>query len=183
MSASLVCGAALAFVLVQLAGCADPNVRDRWARDYRIAPDPAPTPVVPVRPGPTSDSPPRKQAETARPDPKSTDDARGTRLDVGRSTVSPRSVSPGGSLVLSVQYTVITANAGASTKITETHALVIDNEPVELRRQEVVRTQGTHTANAKVTLPSTLSTGNYTVVTTISDGKINKTVKTSFAVN
>lgn len=183
MSASFVGGVALAFVLVQLGGCADPNLRDRWARDYRVTPEPAPTPVVPVRPGPASDSPPRKQAETARPDPKSTDDVRGTRLDVGRSIVSPRSVSPGGSLVLSVQYTVLAANAGASTKITETHAIVIDNEPVELRRQEVVRTQGTHTANAKVTLPGTLSTGNYTLVTTISDGKINKTVKTSFAVN
>ncbi|TMQ75485.1 hypothetical protein ACCUM_1229 [Candidatus Accumulibacter phosphatis] len=82
-----------------------------------------------------------------------------------------------------MQYTVFTANESASTKISETHALVIDNESVELRRQEVVRTQGSYTATAKVTLPATLSTGNYTLVTTISDGKVNKTVKTSFAVN
>jgi uncharacterized protein (DUF1778 family) len=80
---------------------------------------------------------------------------------------------------MSMPYTVLTTNAGATVKITETHTLVIDNEPIELRRQEVVRRHGTHTATAKVTLPSTLSAGNYTLVATISDGKINKSEKAS----
>lgn len=175
MNASFVYRLALAFVLVPLGGCADPNIRDRWVRDYRVPPERAPTPVAPVRP---TDRP----ADTVRPEPKPGDGARGTSLEVGRSTISPRNVSPGGSLVVSVPYTVLTTNAGATVKITETHTLVIDNEPVELRRQEVVRRQGTHTATAKVTLPSTLAAGNYTLVATISDGKINKSEKASFAV-
>ena len=84
---------------------------------------------------------------------------------------------------MSVPYTVLTTNAGTAVKITETHALVIDNEPVELRRQELVRMQGTYHATAKVTLPSTLPQGSYTLVTTISDGKTSKTSKTTFVVN
>jgi hypothetical protein len=175
MNASFAYRLALAFVLVPLGGCADPNIRDRWVRDYRVPPERAPTPVAPVRP---TDRP----ADTVRPEPKPGDGARGTSLEVGRSTISPRNVSPGGSIVMSMPYTVLTTNAGATVKITETHTLVIDNEPIELRRQEVVRRHGTHTATAKVTLPSTLSAGNYTLVATISDGKINKSEKASFAV-
>jgi hypothetical protein len=50
MNASFVYRLALAFVLVPLGGCADPNIRDRWVRDYRVPPERAPTPVAPVRP-------------------------------------------------------------------------------------------------------------------------------------
>ena len=174
MNASFVYRLALAFVLVPLGGCADPNIRDRWVRDYRASPEPTSTTVTLVR----SD----RSADTARQESKPGDGARGTGLEVGRSTITPRNVSPGGSLVVSLPYTVLTTSAGTNVKITETHALVIDNEPVELRRQEIVRRQGTHTATAKVTLPSALSSGNYTLVTTISDGKINKSEKASFAV-
>ena len=163
----------LALVFVQFVGCADPNTRDRWARDYRVTPAPAVNAVPPSE---------GLQQKPVRSDGKVSDDARGTYFEVGRSTVSPRSVAPGGSLVLSVQYSVQTTNGGAPVRLTEAHALIVDNEPVELRRQELVRTKGTHTATAKVTLPGTLSTGNYTLVTTISDGKISKTAKTTFAV-
>jgi len=148
----------LAFVLAQLAGCAEPIIRDSRVMDYRVSPPPA------------------------RPDEKPSHDARGVGFEVGRATVSPPNVSPGGSLVLRVPYSLSTPNAGIGVKITETHVLIIEGEPVELRRQQLVRTHGQHNATAKVTLPDTLSTGSYALITTISDGKITKTAKTTVIV-
>lgn len=55
-------------------------------------------------------------------------------------------------------------------------------DSVDLGRRESVRPQGTHTSTAKVSMPKDLPKGNYTLVTTISDGKMTKTAKSPFAV-
>jgi hypothetical protein len=50
MNASFAYRLALAFVLLPLGGCADPNIRDRWVRDYRVPPERAPNAGGPCSP-------------------------------------------------------------------------------------------------------------------------------------
>jgi len=109
-------------------------------------------------------------------------DDRGNRRVVEAATVAPQAVSRGGTFESTVQYTTLSPNNAEQVKLTEVRTLVSDQETVDLGRREVVRPQGTHTSTAKVSLPKDLPKGNYTLVTTISDGRDTKTAKTPFAV-
>ena len=109
-------------------------------------------------------------------------DDRGNKLVVEGAAVAPQAVSRGGTFESSVQYTTLSPNNQDQVKLTEVRTLVGDQETVDLGTREVVRPQGTHTSTAKVSLPKDLPKGNYTLVTTISDGKDTKTAKTPFAV-
>ena len=109
-------------------------------------------------------------------------DDRGNKLVVEAATVAPQAVSRGGTFESTVQYTTLSPNNAEQVKLTEVRTLVSDQETVDLGRREVVRPQGTHTSTAKVSLPKDLPKGNYTLVTTISDGRDTKTAKTPFAV-
>ena len=109
-------------------------------------------------------------------------DDRGNKLVVESATVAPQAVSRGGTFESIVQYTTLSPNNEDQVKLTEVRTLVSAQETIDLGRREVVRPQGTHTSTAKVSLPKDLPKGNYTLVTTISDGKDTKTAKTPFAV-
>ena len=119
------------------------------------------------------------RAEAAR---KYNYDDRGNKLVVEAASVAPQAVSRGGTFESTVQYTTLSPNNAEQVKLTEVRTLVSDQETVDLGRREVVRPQGTHTSTAKVSLPKDLPKGNYTLVTTISDGRDTKTAKTPFAV-
>lgn len=107
---------------------------------------------------------------------------RGNKLVVESAAVAPQAVSRGGAFESTVQYTTLSPNSEEQVKLTEVRTLVGEQETVDLGRREVVRPQGTHTSTAKVSLPKDLPKGNYTLVTSISDGKDTKTAKTPFAV-
>ncbi|MBL0354212.1 MAG: YMGG-like glycine zipper-containing protein [Candidatus Dechloromonas phosphoritropha] len=109
-------------------------------------------------------------------------DDRGNKLVVESAAVAPQAVSRGGTFESTVQYTTLSPNIEEQVKLTEVRTLVSAQETIDLGRREVVRPQGTHTSTAKVSLPKDLPKGNYTLVTTISDGKNTKTAKTPFAV-
>jgi hypothetical protein len=109
-------------------------------------------------------------------------DNRGNKLVVESAAVAPQSVARGGTFDTTVQYTALSPNDAEQVKLTEVRTLVSEQETIDLGRREVVRPQGTHTSTAKVSLPKDLPKGNYTLVTTISDGKDTKTAKTPFAV-
>lgn len=109
-------------------------------------------------------------------------DDRGNKLVVESAAVAPQAVSRGGTFESTVQYTTLSPNIEEQVKLTEVRTLVSAQETIDLGRREVVRPQGTHTSTAKVSLPKDLPNGNYTLVTTISDGKDTKTAKTPFAV-
>ncbi|MBK6358124.1 MAG: glycine zipper 2TM domain-containing protein [Betaproteobacteria bacterium] len=109
-------------------------------------------------------------------------DQRVDRLEVESATVAPQTVSPGGSVNASVQYTTLQTNNAQEVKLTETRTLVAGQETYDLGRREVVRAQGTHTSTAKLNLPTDLPKGRYTLVTTIFDGKNTKTAKCHFMV-
>lgn len=109
-------------------------------------------------------------------------DQRTDKLEVESASVAPQTVAPGGVLEAAVQYTTLAPNTTQQIKLTETRTLVSGQESTDLGRREVTRAQGTYTSTAKVTVPKDLPKGNYTLVTTISDGKNTKTAKNQFAV-
>jgi hypothetical protein len=99
------------------------------------------------------------------------------RLEIDTSTLTPNNVTPGDKVESAVQYTALAAKESQQIKVTETRTLVSDKESVQLANREVVRTQGSHTSTMKFTLPKDVAKGNYTLVTTVSDGKNKRTVK------
>ena len=109
-------------------------------------------------------------------------DQKTDKLEVESATVAPQTVTPGGTIDSTVQYTTLAPSNAQQVKLTEARALVSGSESVDLGRREVSRAQGTYTSTAKVTVPKDLPKGNYTLVTTISDGKNTKTAKSQFAV-
>lgn len=109
-------------------------------------------------------------------------DQKTDKLEVESATVAPQTVTPGGTIDSTVQYTTLAPNNAQQVKLTEARALVSGNESVDLGQREVTRAQGTYTSTAKVTVPKDLPKGNYTLITTISDGKNTKTAKNQFTV-
>lgn len=99
------------------------------------------------------------------------------KLVIDTSSLTPADVSPGDKVESAVQYTALAANESQQIKLTETRTLVNDKESVQLASREVTRTQGSHTSTMKFTLPQDITKGNYTLVTTVSDGKSKRTVK------
>lgn len=99
------------------------------------------------------------------------------KLNIDASTLTPGNVTPGDKVESTVQYTALAANETQQFKITETRTLISDKESVQLSSREVARPQGSHTSTLKFTLPQDVAKGNYTLVTTVSDGKNKRTVK------
>jgi len=99
------------------------------------------------------------------------------KLEIDASTLTPGDVNPGDKVESAVQYTALAANEARQIKLTETRTLVNDKESVQLASREVTRAQGSHTSTMKFTLPQDVAKGNYTLVTTVSDGRNKRTVK------
>ena len=101
------------------------------------------------------------------------------KLEIDSSSLTPKDVMPGDKVESAVQYTALAAKESQQFKVTETRTLISDKdkESVQLANREVVRTQGSHTSTMKFTLPKDVAKGNYTLVTTVSDGKNKRTVK------
>lgn len=99
------------------------------------------------------------------------------KLEIDSSSLTPKDVMPGDKVESAVQYTALSANKAQQIKLTETRTLVNNKESVQLASREVTRAQGSHTSTMKFTLPQDVAKGNYTLVTTVSDGKIKRTVK------
>ena len=78
-----------------------------------------------------------------------------------------------------MQYTALAPKQGQQFKVTETRTLISDKDKdsVQLASREVTRAQGSHTSTMKFTLPQDVAKGNYTLVTTVSDGRNKRTVK------
>jgi uncharacterized membrane protein len=109
-------------------------------------------------------------------------DEKVAKLEVESASATPDRVAPGSAINSSVQYTTLSPNKEQQVAITERRVLVGEQESFDLSERKVMREQGTHTSTAKVNLPKDLPKGNYTLVTTITDGQITKTSKTPFAV-
>lgn len=104
------------------------------------------------------------------------------RLEVESVNVAPQQLTPGSTMDAAVRYTILAPDSNQQVKLTERRTLVCGKETFDLPDREIVRDQGTYTSTAKVTLPKDLTKGNYTLVTTITDGKISRSAKTPFVV-
>ncbi len=125
----------------------------------------------------------RQKATRAEAAKKYHYDARSDKLEVEKASVSPQTVAQGQSFDAMVEYTALTPNASEQIKLTEARTLVMGQDSIDLGRREVVRTQGTHTSTAKVTVPQDLPKGKYTLVTTISDGTTTRNARSSLTVS
>lgn len=92
-------------------------------------------------------------------------------LELETSSLTPEEVSPGESVETSVQYSALSATEGDQIKLTETRTLIGPQDTIQLAEREVLRDQGSHTSTLRFTIPKDFPKGDYTLVTTISDGK------------
>jgi hypothetical protein len=109
-------------------------------------------------------------------------DGKGTQLGVDSATATPDRVAPGSALDSSVEYTTLFPDKVKQVAITERRVLVAEQESFDLSERKVMREAGTHTSTVKVSLPKDLPKGNYTLVTTITDGQNTKTSKAPFII-
>lgn len=108
--------------------------------------------------------------------------ARGEKLEIEESGTTPDEVAPGATVESYVQYTVLSPDEEVKKKITESRTLVRGKDTTDLAKREVVRAQGTHVSTMKFTMPKDVEKGDYTLITTITDGRQTKTVKDNLKV-
>jgi hypothetical protein len=99
------------------------------------------------------------------------------KLEIEKVDLNPQDITPGSTVETSVLYTVLNPDAGQNIKISETRTLVNENERLELSKREVIRPQGTYLSTMKFTMPKDIEKGDYTLITTVSNGKQTKTAK------
>lgn len=107
---------------------------------------------------------------------------RGDRLEVEGSSLEPQGVAPGASVQSSIQYTALSSTDGQQIQIRETRTLVGAQDTIQLAEREVLRDQGSHTSTFKFSVPKDFPRGEYTLVTTITDGKQAQTARDSLRV-
>ena len=103
--------------------------------------------------------------------------AKDEKLEIENSSIVPEEIASGSTVESRVQYTVLAPAETKQIKVTETRILANGNERLELAKREVVRAQGTHISTMKFTMPKDIEKGDYTLISTISDGKRTKTAK------
>ena len=103
--------------------------------------------------------------------------AKEKKLEIENSLITPKDVSPGTTVESSVQYTVLDPVETQNIKIIETRTLATGKEMIELSKRDVMRAQGTHLSTMKFTMPKDIDKGEYTLITTITDGEQTKSSK------
>lgn len=109
-------------------------------------------------------------------------DAATDKLEIEGASISPPRVPRGAAVESAVQYTALAPADAQQIKISEVRTLVSDKETVDLGKREVMRAQGTHTSTMKFTVPKDIPRGNYTLVTTVSDGRNSRSARSPFTV-
>lgn len=108
--------------------------------------------------------------------------AKEDKLEIEDSSIVPQDVAPGSTVETHVQYTVLASTETQQMRITETRILANRNERIELAKREVVRSQGSHLSTMRFAVPKDIAKGDYTLITTISDGKQTKTSKSAMRI-
>ncbi|MDA8089858.1 MAG: glycine zipper family protein [Desulfobacteraceae bacterium] len=108
--------------------------------------------------------------------------AREEKIEIDDSLVVPQKTTPGSKVEARVQYTVLAPSETQKLRITETRTLVSGKERIQLAKREVVRAQGTYLSTMRFTMPKDIATGDYTLITTVSDGKQIRTAKSDLKI-
>lgn len=189
--------------LALLAGCAT-RVPARPPERSEPAPKPpaAPAPAAPAAPPPAP--PPSPAPAPARPEPRpvlsaspSTSErqtanraqalrrfplAEGARVELSASTLRPTVASPGGVVVAELAYTVLLADEAGQVALSLQRQLRIGNETLPLSRKQVLRPQGSHVSQLRLTLPADLPPGAYTLVTTLNAAGLVRSIEATLTV-
>ena len=104
------------------------------------------------------------------------------KLEIEKSVIAPQEVAPGTKFAANVQYTVLHPEETRQANIVETRLIDTGQEKIKLSQRTVTVEQGTHLSTANVTLPKDWPSGEYSLITVISDGKQQKTIKTPLTV-
>jgi len=104
------------------------------------------------------------------------------RLELENAVNAPTRVGRGGTVESRVGYTVLAPNAGQEMRLVEERTLVRGQDSFPLSKREVARSQGTHASVFKFTLPRDLEAGDYTLVTTVTQGTLVKSVRAPLTV-
>ncbi len=104
------------------------------------------------------------------------------RLEIESASLAPEAASGGVAVESVVVYTTLAATEGQQIKIKETRTLLSGSDTIQLSSRDVVRQQGTHSSTLRFTLPKDIAKGEYTLVTIVSDGKSDRTVRSQLRV-
>jgi len=107
----------------------------------------------------------------------------GEVLDIESAWVTPNAAVPGQSIESSAHILYVLPDLRAKVTITETHELVGSGDSFLLSRKEILREQGRFTSTLRFTLPKDIARGQYELVTTVTDGKLKKSVRTPLRIN
>lgn len=99
------------------------------------------------------------------------------RLFIEGSSVEIKHVGNSSKVEAHIQYTLLAPTDTEEIDIIEKRILSFANKSLELDTREITRKQGTYISTMKFKLPKGMPKGSYTLFTTISDGKYNKTAK------
>jgi hypothetical protein len=163
-----------ALLVAQLGGCASMS---QMGHDFGEWIDGLKQMVV----GPSTETSSATRDEAVKHHPYAA--AQGQRLEVESASNTPTSVAPGGVLESLVTYTVIAPGAMETILLTATRTVIVDGEAIPLGKPRQWKSpQGTRTTSVKLTIPENMPKGDYKLITTISDGRVTRTAKTTFSV-
>jgi hypothetical protein len=93
--------------------------------------------------------------------------SQGTRVDIQRSDVTPMRASPGTTVVASVEYSVVAANAGTPVTLSETRVIQRDGETIRREQRQLSKPQGVHRSAYEFKIPDGMPEGPYTLMTVL----------------
>lgn len=104
------------------------------------------------------------------------------RVEISASTLRPAAASPGGVVVAELAYTVLLPADAGQVAVSLQRQLRIGSETLPLSTKQVLRPQGSHLSQLRLTLPADLPPGAYTLITTLSAAGQVRSVETTLTV-
>jgi uncharacterized protein YcfJ len=110
-------------------------------------------------------------------------EVRESSLTIEDANVAPTPVKQGDKVKSTVQYTILEPDASQLATIIETRSLVSgDSEVKKLSERNVTRDQGTCMSTFNFKVPKDIEPGDYTLVTTVSNGAQKQTARSPFTI-
>lgn len=106
----------------------------------------------------------------------------GVFMEIEDTSLVPNSASPGQTIQATVTYVLLSPAPPEKVKIIESRTLVGPVDSLLLSQRDVVRDQGSQSSSIKFTLPVDIAKGEYTLITSISDGSQTKVARSTLQV-
>jgi hypothetical protein len=122
----------------------------------------------------------RTATETAKT--YSYDPSKGPMLKIEDASVSPQTVSAGGTVNLQMTYALLTPSESTQIELTEKRDIRHDGSLVGNPEIHITRKAGTYTANVPLMLPADAKKGLYIVTYTVKSNQASDELQSSFTV-